>query len=584
MLGRAGHPARAVVHHLAGARLHRAHAAGRAARRVCLRALRLPRQAAAAGGGHRAVRAADRRRRHGLPGAASGAAGCWTSCGAYGWTPRCGRSCSRTSSSTTRSSYGPSAGCGRSSTRARRRPRGCWARAGSRPGGRVTLPALGPAVAAAALMVFLFTFTSFGVVQILGGPDLLDPRGGDLPADLRALRPATAAVLTLIQFVAVRRVLAAARLDRTAPGDRAAAGGRVRDRPAAARARGSGRCWPGSLAIVAVLLVLPLAVLVRAVARRAGGYGFGYYRALTRSDGGGTFLVAPIEAVGNSLRYAARRHRHRAGRSAGSRRRADPAGRGPVRPRLRRAADAAARGLRGDRRLRVPDRARRAAAGPAGLLDPGAARPGAGRACPSSCGPCCRCCGRWTHRLREAAAVLGASPLRVWREVDLPMVRRALLIAAGFAFAVSLGEFGATVFIARPDNPTLPVAVARLLGRAGELNYGQAMALFDDPDGGVRGGPAGAGAAAAPTGPGSSDDCCELDGRRRVRFGGRRRARRGRIWTSPSTRSCVCWGRAAAASPRCCGWSPGSNRSTRAGCCSTGATRPGCPRTGAGSA
>ncbi len=81
------------------------------------------------------------------------------------------------------------------------------------------------------------------------------------------------------------------------------------------------------------------------------------------------------------------------------------------------------------------------------------------------------------ERLREAAAVLGASPLRAWREVDLPMVRRALLVAAGFAFAVSLGEFGATVFIARPDNPTLPVAVARLLGRAGDLNYGQAMAL-----------------------------------------------------------------------------------------------------------
>lgn len=56
-------------------------------------------------------------------------------------------------------------------------------------------------------------------------------------------------------------------------------------------------------------------------------------------------------------------------------------------------------------------------------------------------------------------------------------MRRALLIAAGFAFAVSLGEFGATVFIARADRPTLPVAVARLLGRAGELNYGQAMAL-----------------------------------------------------------------------------------------------------------
>ena len=70
-------------------------------------------------------------------------------------------------------------------------------------------------------------------------------------------------------------------------------------------------------------------------------------------------------------------------------------------------------------------------------------------------------------RLREAAAVLGASPLRVWREVELPLARPGAGIAAGFAFAVSLGEFGATVFIARPDSPTLPVAVARLLGRAG---------------------------------------------------------------------------------------------------------------------
>ena len=48
-------------------------------------------------------------------------------------------------------------------------------------------------------------------------------------------------------------------------------------------------------------------------------------------------------------------------------------------------------------------------------------------------------------RLREAAATLGASPARVWREVDLPIVARAALVAAGFAFAISLGEFGATV-------------------------------------------------------------------------------------------------------------------------------------------
>src|SRR5438093_467532 len=34
----------------------------------------------------------------------------------------------------------------------------------------VTLPALRPSIAAAAAIVFLFTFTSFGVILILGGP------------------------------------------------------------------------------------------------------------------------------------------------------------------------------------------------------------------------------------------------------------------------------------------------------------------------------------------------------------------------------------------------------------------------------
>ncbi len=80
-------------------------------------------------------------------------------------------------------------------------------------------------------------------------------------------------------------------------------------------------------------------------------------------------------------------------------------------------------------------------------------------------------------QLREAAAVLGAAPGRVWREIDLPMVRRAVAVATGFALAVSLGEFGATVFIARPDYPTIPVAIYRFLGRPGALNLGQAMAL-----------------------------------------------------------------------------------------------------------
>jgi thiamine transport system permease protein len=80
-------------------------------------------------------------------------------------------------------------------------------------------------------------------------------------------------------------------------------------------------------------------------------------------------------------------------------------------------------------------------------------------------------------RLREAAAALGASPLRVWREIDLPILSRAVLASATFAFTISLGEFGATSFLARPEYPTLPIAIARFLGQPGGLNYGQALAM-----------------------------------------------------------------------------------------------------------
>jgi thiamine transport system permease protein len=78
--------------------------------------------------------------------------------------------------------------------------------------------------------------------------------------------------------------------------------------------------------------------------------------------------------------------------------------------------------------------------------------------------------------LRHAAATLGASPARVWRTVDWPLLRRPFGLAVGFAFAISLGEFGATSFLARPDRPTLPTAIFRLLGRPGIENVGMAFA------------------------------------------------------------------------------------------------------------
>jgi thiamine transport system permease protein len=49
-------------------------------------------------------------------------------------------------------------------------------------------------------------------------------------------------------------------------------------------------------------------------------------------------------------------------------------------------------------------------------------------------------------------------------------------LAIGFAFSTSLGEFGATSFLSRPDHMTLPVAIGRLISRPGAQSYGMAMA------------------------------------------------------------------------------------------------------------
>lgn len=76
-----------------------------------------------------------------------------------------------------------------------------------------------------------------------------------------------------------------------------------------------------------------------------------------------------------------------------------------------------------------------------------------------------------------AAATLGAGPWRTLQRVELPMLGGSILAAASFAFAVSMGEFGATLLLVRPEYATLPVAIFDRLGRPGALNYGSALAL-----------------------------------------------------------------------------------------------------------
>jgi thiamine transport system permease protein len=81
------------------------------------------------------------------------------------------------------------------------------------------------------------------------------------------------------------------------------------------------------------------------------------------------------------------------------------------------------------------------------------------------------------RELKYSAMVLGASPWRTFWQVEFPILFRAIISAALFAFTISLGEFGATTFLARPERPTIPIAIYRYLSQPGGLNYGQAMAM-----------------------------------------------------------------------------------------------------------
>jgi thiamine transport system permease protein len=81
------------------------------------------------------------------------------------------------------------------------------------------------------------------------------------------------------------------------------------------------------------------------------------------------------------------------------------------------------------------------------------------------------------HSLREAARVMGAKPWKVIREIDLPILLRAVIVSLAFSFTISLGEFGASSFLANARTPTIPVTIFRYISQPGALNYGQALAM-----------------------------------------------------------------------------------------------------------
>ena len=339
----------------------------------------------------------------------------------------------------------------------------------------VTLPLLAPALAAAAAIVFLFTFTSFGVVLVLGGPRYSTIETEIYNQAVRIFDLRAAAILALVQLAFVAAVVwIATRLEaRLAVAGQALPEQDVLRPPRGRREKG---LVAGSLGGLALFLGVPLAVLVERSLAVGDAYGFAAYRALVEPTG--ALLATPWEAIVNSLVYAGAATALAVGIG------------GPA------AFAIAGRGERETRRARLLESLLTLPLGASAVML------GFGFVIAFDTAPIDFRSEPWIvpvvqalvaipfvvrivaptlraidERQREAAAVLGAPPGRVLREIDLPIAARALAVAAGFAFAISLGEFGATVFLARPESPTLPVAIFRFLGRPGELNAGQAYAL-----------------------------------------------------------------------------------------------------------
>jgi thiamine transport system permease protein len=341
----------------------------------------------------------------------------------------------------------------------------------------VTLPALTPAITSAASLVFLFCATAFGTVLVLGGM-----RYGTVETEIwiqttQFLDLRAAAVLSVVQVAVVAVALAVAARAR-ARRERAlslvdatvAAVGRPHPVPAAVTA------------VVLVLIALPLGALLTGSLRTADGWGLDHYRALGTTGGRNALTVTVWEALGNSLRIAV-----------------DATvlalvvgclvalvvSRRPRPPAARRAVgvlDGVFMLPLGVSAVTVGFGALLTLGHPFGiatdLRSSGVLVPvvQAVVAVPLVVRTVLPVLRAIDPRLREAAGTLGAGPGRVLLGVDGALAARSVGLAVGFAFAVSLGEFGATAFLARPDSPTLPVVIFRLIGQPGADNYGMALA------------------------------------------------------------------------------------------------------------
>jgi thiamine transport system permease protein len=346
---------------------------------------------------------------------------------------------------------------------------------------RVTGRLLLPSIAAAGILVFSFCFSSFGVILMLGGP-----RMGTLETEIYRqavylFNLPAAALLSIVQLLATGVVMFGySRLQA-----RMSVIQRLRPEPAAPRRpRGAG-AWLSVLifgALPTAALFLPLVALAAGSFVTRAGPSLSYWQALFRGTGHSVFWSSPLAAAGNSLAFAVE----------------------ATLISLAMGIPAAALIARGQ-----ASRARAGRLGAAAMdilfllpLGTSAVTLGFGFIVSFNTAPfdlrgssilipiahalvalplvirsLLPSFRSLDPRLRQSAAVLGAGTLRVRLTVDLPILKRAFLAAAAFAFTVSLGEFGATAILTRPELATLPVLIFDSLSRPGELNQGQALAL-----------------------------------------------------------------------------------------------------------
>jgi thiamine transport system permease protein len=337
----------------------------------------------------------------------------------------------------------------------------------------VRLPVLRPAILAAAVLVFIFTFTSFGVILVLGGPRYATLEVEIYRQAVSIFNLPVAAALSIVQIgVMFLMMVVYTRLQTRTIVDLQSAR-RVARRP---RNWGERLLIGANLTVMVVLLFAPLiALILRSFTLGVDGFTLRYYEGLMVNPRGSILFVPPVEAIGNSLRFALATTALAvslgmvtsyllAMRGTRVTRWLDPLFMLPL------ATSAVTLGFGFIISLDRPPLNLRASESLVPLAHTLVAMPFVVR----SVLPALRAIA---PSIQEAASVLGASRLRVWRLIDLPLVSRGVIVGATFAFTISMGEFGASLFIARPDTPTMPVVIYRLLNQPGAANYGQALAM-----------------------------------------------------------------------------------------------------------